>query len=860
MKKHFLSLALAGMALIGHAQLHVTGLRTEHLQNPSVIDTPQPRFSWINEARKGKVGQRQTAYEIAVASSPDMLDKGIYDVWQSGRQVSAESVLVPYGGPALEDGRDYYWKVRTTDQDGRVSRWSEPARWGMGLTKWESRWIAGSNAGQEGILLRRAFQTNKAIRQAKAFVCGLGFFELYLNDSKVGEDLLVPNISNYGRRPELPDFGISLDPDFRDYRCLYLAYDITAQLHEGRNMLGVMLGTGWFRPDSGRACGFGQPCLRAELHITYQDGTKETILTDGSWETRLSPITYGGIYGGELYDARLDIADWCLPDSESKGWTPANVIDGPIGQMSAMASPADKVTRILKPISFNKVGDRRYEVDFGQEISGWIHFRHLCGTRGDTLCCTFACESPQGQERYIFGGQGDESYRPHFSWYVFSKATITGIDSLTASQLVAECVNTDVPVTAEFHTSNPLLNRINEIWQHSQIDNMHGCIASDCPHRERLPYTGDGQAASEMVMLSFDAAAFYAKWIRDMRDSQNRVTGHVPNAAPWQPGAGGGVAWGAAMTLIPWWFYEQYGDRRLLEESYFAMKEQVRYMLSWVTLDGIMEQQMRGFGRGELCYWFNLGDWVPPHEMPRDPLVHTFFLWQCLDHCARAARTLGLEQEAEHYRELTDKARANFHRVFYDPQEKSYGKGGSNVYALRMGVPEEHRQDVINTLRREIMLDNDSCLNTGFVATKYLFETLTDCGLGDVALAVMNQRKQPSYGWWIDQGATVTWEQWDGANSHNHPMFGGGLTWFYRRLCGIQADQPGYRHVTIRPMQTDLEEVSCALRTPYGRLSVSITQKGSRTITVTIPVGTTAMLCLPDDEQELAQGTYTFTR
>ena len=858
MKKYLLSLLLVFGTLQGSAQLRVTDLRTEHMQNPSVVDTPQPRFSWINEAKKGKTGQRQTAYEIAVASSPELLRKGQYDVWQSGRQESAESVLVPYGGPALEDMKDYYWQVRTWDQDGRPSKWSEPAHWGMGLSNWESRWIAGSNEGQEGLLFRRAFQPGKTVRQAKVFICGLGFFELYLNNNKVGEDLLVPNISNYGHRPELPSFGISVDPNFRDYRCLYLAYDVTAQLQAGRNMLGVMLGTGWFRPDSGRACGFGQPCLRAELHLTYDDGTSETILTDDSWQTRLSPIAYSGIYGGELYDARLEVADWCLPDGKNDGWTTARIIGGPSGQMSAMTSPSDKVTRTLKPVTLNKVGEKRYEVDFGQEISGWLHFRHLNGQKGDTLCCAFVCESPQGQERYVFSGTGDEQYRPYFTWYVFSKAVITGISDLTADQLVAECVNTDVPVTAEFHTSNPLFNRINEIWQHSQTDNMHGCIASDCPHREKLPYTGDGQAASEMVMLSFDAAPFYAKWIRDMRDCQNRETGHEPNSAPWQPGAGGGVAWGAAMTLMPWWYYEQYGDRRLLEESYAAMKEQVRYMLTWVTLDGIMDQQMRNFGRGDLCYWLNLGDWVPPHDLPRDPLVHTFFLWQCLDHCARAAKALGQEAEAQHYSQLTEKVKANFHRYFYNPAEKSYGKAGSNVYALRMGVPDDCRKDVVETLRREILVDNDSCLNTGFVATKYLFETLTDCGLSDVALAVMNQRKQPSFGWWIDQGATVTWEQWDGSNSHNHPMFGGGLTWFYRRLCGIQADQPGYRHVTIRPIPTDMEEVSGALRTPYGRLAVSITQKASRSITVTIPVGTTATLCLPSGEHELAQGTHTF--
>lgn len=833
------------------AQLKVTDLRVEHMHNPSVVDTRQPRFSWVNEAKNARLrGQRQSAYEIAVSSSPQKLEAGDYDVWDSGRRESDSSNLVPYEGTELRDWADYYWRVRTWDQDGRPSRWSETAHWGMGLAdgRWTAKWIAGTNEGFEALLLRKPFTPGKAVKGAKVMVCGLGFFELYINGHRVGEDYLVPNISNYGRRDNLQDYAISLSNNFRDYRCLYLAYDVLPQLLQGENMLGVMLGAGWFRPDQANAAPFGQPCLRLQLMLTYEDGTQEMICTDESWQTRLSPITYSGIYKGEIYDARLETADWDKPGSSQDGWAKAREIAGPSGQMTAMTSPADRITKRLKPASLRKLGEKQYEVDFGQEIAGWIHFRDLKGERGDTLCCSFVCESPQGRERYVFSGKGREEYRPYFTWYVFSKAVITGIEDLTEGQLTAEAVNTDVPVTAEFETSNPLFNRINEIWQCSQTDNMHGCIASDCPHREKLPYTGDGQAASETVMHNFDAASFYQKWIRDMRDAQNRETGHVPNSAPWQPGAGGGVAWGAAMTLMPWWYYVQYGDLRMLSESYFSMKEQVRNMMSWVTLDGIMHQRMRNYGRGDECYWLNLGDWVPPSALPRDELVHTFYLWQCLDYCARAAHVLGKADEEEHYRGLTDKVWENFHRHFYDPVQKSYGLAGSNVYALRMGVPEDRRKDVTETLRHEIEVDGKGCINTGFLAAKYFFETLADCGLNDLAYSVMDQRRQPSFGWWIEQGALTTWEQWDGGNSHNHPMFGGSLTWFYRRLAGVMADPsaPGYRHILLRPCLSPLEHVRYSCQTPYGRLSSEVRQKdGRREMNVTVPVGSTATLCLP---------------
>lgn len=849
--KVILSIAVCYGTMGTYAQFRVRDLRVEHMQNPTVVDVSHPRFSWINETTNTRLrGQQQTAYEIAVSSTQEKLDKGEYDVWDTGKRESSESNLIDFEGKELLDGADYFWKVRTWNQDGKESPWSATGTWGMGLPdkKWEAHWIVGVKDGFEGHLFRKAFTPLRKVKQAKVFVCGLGFFELYFNGQRVGDDYLIPNISNYGKRYDLEHFNISLDNNFRDYRCLYMSYDVTVLMKQEANMLGVMLGNGWYHPDQNNASVFGQSCLRLQMMVTYEDGTYQMIGTDHTWETKLSPIVYSGIYAGELYDANLETPGWCLPEGSSAGWTSANEVEGPSGQMSAMTSPADKITQVLTPVSLKKLGDKKYEVDFGKEIAGWIHFHHLKGIKNDTLRADFVCECVEGAERYIFNGSGDEEYRPYFTWYVFSKAVISGIDNLKASQLTAEAVNTDVPLMAQFKTSNPLFNRIVEIWQNSQTDNMHGCIASDCPHREKLPYTGDGQAAAETVMCNYDAASFYQKWIRDMRDAQNKETGYEPNSAPWQPGCGGGVGWGAAMTMMPWWYYVQYGDRRMLQDSYFNMKDQVRNMLTWVTLDGIMNQKMRNYGRGDICYWLNLGEWVPPKEMPRDELVHTFYLWQCCDYCARAAHALGREEEALHYQGLADKVKANFHREFYDPINKTYGVGGSNIFALRMGVPSTCQNEVIETVRRDILEKEDTCINTGFLGTKYFFETLSDCGLHEVAYQVMNQHKCPSYGWWVDQGALVSWEYWNGTNSRNHPMFGGGLTWFFRYLAGVKPDesQPGFRHILIRPYLTEEKEVSYSRQTPYGLLSSQVLRvKDHHEIQLSIPVGSTATLYLP---------------
>ena len=262
----------------------------------------------------------------------------------------------------------------------------------------------------------------------------------------------------------------------------------------------------------------------------------------------------------------------------------------------------------------------------------------------------------------------------------------------------------------------------------------------------------------------------------------------------------------------------------------------------------IMFQKKLQTNGKDQCYWLNLGDWCPPNgELPRDELVHTFYLWLCADYMAQAANALGNTTDETYYRDLSNKVRDNFNAYFYNAEQKSYGQGGSNIYALRMGVPADRKADVVATLKKEIA-DHKGHINTGFLCTKYFFETLADNGMVDLAYEAMNKRDFPSYGWWIEQGATVTWEQWNGQDSHNHPMFGSGLTWLYRRLAGVETDakEPGYRHIVLKPYLTDLERVRYALQTPYGKvISEILQQKGSKTYKITIPVGSYAKLILP---------------
>ena len=323
----------------------------------------------------------------------------------------------------------------------------------------------------------------------------------------------------------------------------------------------------------------------------------------------------------------------------------------------------------------------------------------------------------------------------------------------------------------------------------------------------------------------------------------------MPNGAPWQPGCGGGVPWGSAMNIMPWEFYVHYGDKKMLEDNYFAMKEHVRYMLTWLTKDGTMFSQRTNVNSDQPNYWMNLGDWSPAFEIPSEELVHTFYLWRCADFTARAAKVLNRQDDFIHYTTIANDVKAAFHKKFYDTENKTYGDYGSNVFALVMGVPHEYYDDVMKTWRQEIVGKYDGHLNTGIYATQFFFETLAEHGMNDIAYEAMNKRDFPSYGHWIEQGATVTWEFWNGRASRNHPMFGGGLNWFYRTLAGVNTDEnePGYKHIIIKPnLPSSLDYVFYSNITPYGKI-VSEARKadGRFEMNIIIPAGSYATVYIP---------------
>lgn len=850
--------------LTASPRLHVENMKCENLTDPLAVDVSNPRLSWWNVAEPGDTDQRQTAYQIQVASSPLLLEKGKPDLWDSKKQKSDAETLIAYQGRQLTSRQDCYWRMRVWDKRARRSAWSETGRWRMGLLNqddWKAQWIKAPEEWSAP-LFRKNLNIRKNISNAHIYICGLGYFELYVDGEKVGNDVLVPNQTDYSFRPNIEHTRVAIDNEFSGYRCFYLGYDLTAKLTAGQHVVGVMLGNGFYNSGNAFAMRYGHPRLIAQLYLTYSDGTSEMIPTDGSWLTKPGPITMNGIYAGEHYDARNEDDAWCRPERfVPSEWQQASPAQAPDGRLEAQTGPSDTVAEVFRPQKIDRQADGSVVVDFCEEISGWVCLRNIKGKAGQQIRIDYLSESPNGESVYTLRGTGRETYRPRFTWFVFRRVRISGLTQpITTDDITAEAVNTELRTTGTFACSDTLLTKIYQIWRRTLLDNAHGSIISDCPHRERAAYLGDGQVAAPMVMKTFDARALYRKWFADMRLAQNPRTGFVPFGAPWQPGCGGGVPWSAAMVLMPYEYYLHYGDKQVLEENYPAMLRLMDYFSQWVSEDGTMEQHYQP--NNDMAYWCNLGEWCTPTDVrPSNALVHTYYYWRCAKAMNEISVWLGRDKEAEQFDKLEVKTRIAMYQHLFDEEKYTYGPAGSNIFALDMMY--WGQDDTLEDVVEQELADHNGHLYTGIYGTSLFFNVLAEHGMARQALEAFRKTDFPSFGYWIRQGATTTWEQWDGGNSHCHPMFGGGLTWLYTWLGGIQYD--GTKTIIIAPqLPEDISWVECSQENNYGLIHVRTERQADESIrlSVTIPVGCTAEICDPFKEDlpvTVGSGTREFT-
>jgi len=823
----------------------VNELRCEYLTNPVGMEVLKPRLSW--QMKKDVRGAKQTAYRIIVATTDELLLRNNHDLWDSGKVDSDQSVQVDYKGKPLKSGMKVSWKVKIWDEEGNISEWSTISHWEMGLlqmTDWQAYWIGApsSLASKESKLpsplFRKELTISKKIRQARAYICGLGYYELYINGQKIGDHVLSPNQTNYDRQ-KLEKWKESRIGNMKS-TVLYETFDITTSLKLGGNAFGVILGNGWYlqadRPND-TMYWYDTPRLIAQFEIEYDDGSMDLIVSDESWKSALSPILYNGLHSGEIYDARLEQKGWNEASFDDSKWVTAVCVRPPAGTLEAQISPPDRVTGSIKPVSVTQPEIGRYRFDMGRLFSGWARLK-ISGAKGTTIKLRFIEEfgPTYGQtDTYILKGEGTETWEPRFTWHAFRYVDVYGSpNELTIENMDGRVVNTDISRAGSFDCSNQLLNKILDNYQWTQLGNVHGGVPSDCPHRERRGYTGDGQISAKAAISNFDMSQFYTKWLNDISDAQNHKTGYVPNTTPYQDG-GGGTAWGSAYVIIPWYMYQYYGDVRLLQQHFSGMKHWIEYMKNSLNKDGILANQ-------------GLGEWVPPDivDLPAD-FVNSCYYYHCCQLMTQISGILKDNSDREYFIGLAEKAKSDINKVYFNSANSSYsiGRQGANIYPLGFGITESQNvKAVFDNLVKNILGPNKAHFDTGILGTPLLLEVLTEMDRADLAYTLMNQRDFPGFGFMIEKGATTIWETFQGDVSHSHPMFGSVCAWFYQHLGGITPDPayPGFKHTIIKPTPlSSLSFANTSYQSMYGEIKTQWKFVGEDyLLDVRIPANTTA--------------------
>jgi alpha-L-rhamnosidase len=856
-------------ACTSHQEIKVNDLRVEYISNPLGMDTPHPRFSWkLDSERRGVY---QQAYQLIAGESLKDVKNGTGKIWDSGKIVSGQTVNLEYDGAPLQSNKKYYWRVRVWSGDEKHF-WSEPAMFHTGIldeNEWTAQWVtAQEEITNESPLLRGQFKVDKKVEQAIAYVTARGFYEFFLNGEKVGDHVLDPAITDYSKT------------------ILYSTFDVTSMVKRGNNVAGAILGNGaWnLRKTDGRwswgtgGDSFGNPAFLMQLMITYADGSQTGVVTDNTWKYAQGPITFNNLYGGEDYDARKEVDGWLNEGFNDGNWKQVVQASEPAGKLKSQMMPPLRVTETIQPVKMTNPSPGKYFFDLGQNIAGWWRLQ-VNGTPGQVIRVRAAetlnnAQFPKPLEDgdnistkyryqeqiwtdYTLKGNGAEVYEPRFFYNGFRYIEVTTSDNKNPVQLNVEgkVVRTDVERNGNFESSDPLLNQIHLAGLWSQKGNFHS-YPTDCPQREKGAYNGDGQVMAETSMHDFHMAPFYTKWVNDMRDAQQE-NGRIPNTSPTLVGGmGGGVAWGSAYILIPWWMHNYYNDTRILKQHYPNMKRYVLYLKDLGTKDENPDEPyiINNF----YTYWYSLGEWVAPGQKncPNQPVVNTFYYYYNSLLLSRIADVLGHVEDSRYFLALSDTIKREFNKKFYDPKTALYGsKETYQTYQLLalLGdlVPDDDCDRVFNTIVDDIKM-RDGHLNTGIIGTKYLFTTLASQGQGELAFTVATKRTYPSYGYWLDNHSTTLVEEWDGANSHNHHMFGSVVEYFYKYLAGIQSpmegnSSKGYSHIFIEPQVPEkLEFVNASIETVAGTVS-SDWKKETNTFThrVSIPANTTATVVLP---------------
>ena len=879
----------------------------EYASSPVAVATRIPRFAWGVPVTER--GDRQSAYQVLVASSEELVRSGSPDLWNSGRVESSQSVNVTYGGAELRSDQDCFWAVRVWDAEGHDLGLSRVESFGTALldeSDWSARWIGMGDPDEPfsdpaafqqdrvtpevatvepnpaAPLLRTVFRARSGVRRARAFICGLGLFELRLNGTKVGDEVLATPRT-----------------DFRK-RVLYSTYDITSLIGPGENAVGLILGNGWFNGQrkywGWQMQWYGSPRAIVQIRIEYEDGSTQQVTSDDSWEGDWSPITSNCIYDGEHYDARLEQDGWDRPGFDDSAWKRARLVSSPGGRLESLPHEPQRVTDTMAPLSVSEPVAGQYVYDLGVNMSGWVVLR-VRGGRGGTEVRLRYAEALDGdgtldttsqgralqEDVYIKRGVDDEVHEPRFTYHGFRYVEVSGYPGEPALDAVqGRFVRTAVERTGAFTCSDELINRIHGCTVQSQLCNVQMGVPTDDTQRpERLGWGADAWGTANAALYNVWMPRVYRKWIGDFRDQQDD-RGMVGMIAP-QAGSEEDLPWSSAFLLIPWWQYVHHGDTEILKENYNAFRRYLGFLhrcgVNEVTTQPAQEVIQRILwrcgrenrfppdetaGHLQIAQW---GDHLATAEGSASranlPLsMATAFYYLDVATMSLIAGVLGHEDDKRMYASLAEEIRNAFNERFYDRSLGYYDTGiqSAQAWPLAFGLVPNEESDRVFSYFAESVGRRQRRLTTGYAGTRFAICALSAYGRHDLVWKLAKATDYPSWGYMLRGDRTTTCENWDGeTGSLNHASLGAAIDeWFYWGLLGIRPDEsaPGFEHTFVRPyIPADLKWARGSVGTVRGQIAVSWTQEaGYIDLVVTIPGNSSATVHLGAPSSQISEG------